>query len=155
MNKYILQILLCALCMSLLSCMRLNSQNKAKNIAGIRGRIFEKKGNQMPMKGQTSSNGLPLSTAVYIFEPTTIDQTAGLNGSICSNVLSRLVDSVISDSKGKYFIALKPGKYTMLVKYDKGYFVPFFSGFNELAIIEIKPKLVSELDIIVNEQASY
>ena len=143
------------LCVLLGGCAVVKGHSSKKPIEGIRGHVFEQQGNAMPTKGKSSSKGTPFSTKIYVFEPTQLTQVDGLNGPICSKVRSVLIDSAISDSSGNYFIALNPGKYTLLVKYEWGYFVPFFSGLNELAIIQIQPKIVSDLDIIVNAKASY
>lgn len=141
--------------MQLYGCISLNSQSKLAVIEGLRGQVFEIKGNAMPMKGQKASKGALLQTVVYVFEPTTLLKVEGLNGQICTKVNSVLVDSARTDVEGKYIIGLKPGKYSLMVKYGQGFFVPYFSGTNELSIIEILPKKLSELDIIVNAKASY
>ncbi len=142
-------------CLLLGGCAAVKDHASKKTIEGIRGYIFEQQGSAMPLKGKTSSKGVAISTIIYVFEPTQINQVEGLNGPICSKVNTRLLDSATSDREGNYFMALKPGKYTLLVKYESGYFVPFFSGMNELAIIQIQPNRVSDLDIIVNAKASY
>ena len=155
MKKCIFPLLACLLTLSLCGCKILNSQVKPVLIEGVRGQVFEKKGNVMPVKGKVSSKGAIFNTIVYVFEPTTLSKVEGLNGQFCTKVNSVLVDSLKTSIEGKFLIALKPGKYSLMVKYDQGYFVPYFSGTNELSIIEILPNVVSELDIIVNVKASY
>ncbi len=149
------QSIFVSLCLLLIGCAVVKGHSSKKTIEGIRGHIFEQQGNGMPLKGKSISKGVALSAKIYAFEPTQINQVEGLNGPVCSKVNTRLLDSTSSDKEGNYFIALKPGKYTLLVKYESGYFVPFFSGMNELAIIQIQPNRVSDLDIIVNAKASY
>ncbi len=141
--------------MQFFGCVSLRSQSKLAVIEGIRGQVFEKKGNTMPMKGQNASKGALLQTMVYVFKPTSLLEVEGLDGQICTKVNSVLVDSAKTDLDGKYIISLKPGKYSLMVKYGQGYFVPYFSGTNELSIVEIVPMKLSELDIIVNAKASY
>jgi len=143
------------ICLILFGCGTVNVQTVKKDIEGIRGHVSEQQGNVMPSKGKLSAKGSPIRTKIYVFEPTQLAQVQGLNGSICSKVNALLLDSTSSDSTGNYFIALKPGKYTLLVKYESGYFIPFFSGLNGLSMIQIQPKRVSDLDIIVNVKASY
>jgi|Laugresp1bdmlbsn_1035097.scaffolds.fasta_scaffold07557_2 hypothetical protein len=155
MKKYLVSLIIIILSLQFYGCISLKSQSKLAVIEGVRGQVFEKKGNAMPMKGQKATKGTLLQTVVYVFEPTTLLKVEGLNGQICTKVNSVLVDSVNTDMEGKYIIGLKPGKYTLMVKYGRGFFVPYLSGTNELSIIEILPKQLSELDIIVNAKASY
>lgn len=155
MKHCLFSLLFISTSLHFLACTSLNSQSKSTLREGVRGQVFEKKGNAMPMKGNVTTKGAVFNTVVYAFEPTILSKVEGVNGQICTKVNSVLVDSARTDGEGKYIIRLKPGKYTLLVKYGSDYFVPYFSGLNELAIIEIKPKLVSELDIIVNVKASY
>lgn len=143
------------ICLILFGCGSVKVHSLQKNIEGIRGHVFEQQGNVMPSKGKPSGKGSPISTKIYVFQPTELAQVDGLIGPICSKVNTVLLDSATSDSSGNYFVALKPGRYTVLVKYESGYFIPFFSGLNGLAMIQIQPKLVSDLDIIVNVKASY
>lgn len=155
MKKYLFSLLISVSCLHFIGCISLRPQVQLLPIEGVRGQVFEKKGNKMPMKGQETTKGAILNTIVYVFEPTTLLKVEGLNGQTCTKINSALVDSARTDMDGKYIISLKPGKYSLLVKYGSGYFVPYFSGSNELSIIEILPKTFSELDIIVNAKASY
>lgn len=155
MKKHLFSLIISVSCLQFNSCISLNSQAKLVTKEGVRGQVFEKKGNKMPMKGQETTKGAILNTVVYVFEPTTLIKVEGLNGQICTKVNAVLVDSALTDTDGKYIIGLKPGKYSLFVKYGQNFFVPYFSGRNELSIIEILPKTFSELDIIVNAKASY
>jgi hypothetical protein len=155
MKKYLFSLIISVSCLQFNGCISLSSQVKRVPTEGVKGQVFEKKGNLMPMKGQKTTKGAILNTVVYVFEPTTLLKVEGLNGQICTKINSALVDSAMTDKDGKYIIGLKPGKYSLFVKYGQGFFVPYFSGTNELSIIEILPKTFSELDIIVNAKASY
>ncbi len=155
MKKCLFSLIISILCMPFYGCISLSSQTKLTALQGVQGQVFEQKGNTMPMKGQKTSKGTFLHTMVYIFEPTSLLKVEGLNGQICAKVNAVLVDSMMTDKDGKYKIALKPGKYSLMVKFGQGFFVPYFSGTHELSIIEILPKTFSELDIIVNVNASY
>lgn len=155
MKNCLFSLIISILYMPFYGCISLSSQNKLTLLQGVQGQVFEQKGNAMPMKGQKISKGAYFHTMVYIFEPTSSLEVEGLKGQICTKVNTVLVDSTMTDTEGKYKIALKPGKYSLMVKFEEGFFVPYFSGANELSIIEVLPKTFSELDIIVNVKASY
>ncbi len=155
MKKGLFSLIISIFCIPIYGCISLSSQTKLTALQGVQGQVFQQKGNSMPMKGQKTSKGTFLHTMVYIFEPTSLLKVEGLNGQICTKVNTVLVDSTMTDIDGKYKIALKSGKYSIMVKFGQGFFVPYFSGTQDLSIIEILPKTISQLDIIVNVNASY
>ncbi len=105
------------------------------------GHIYEHKYNGMPMVDKPSSKGVPVMTTLYIYEPTRINQIDdNLTGSpIVSEIKSKLVDSVHSDQTGEFRMYIKPGKYSVFIKYKKGYYIPYYSGIDWLSIIQVKP----------------
>lgn len=116
------------------------------------GHVYEQKWNAMPMVDKPSSKGSPFSTMIYLYEPTKIDQIeGGMPGSpIVSRMNSRLVDSVRSDKTGAFLMYLKPGKYSLFIKYENGYYIPFFAGKDWVSIIEVKPNEITTMDFIVS-----
>jgi hypothetical protein len=116
------------------------------------GQVYEQKYNSMPMVDKPSSKGSPLSTMIYIYEPTRMDQIeGGMPGSpIVSRMNSKFVDSVHSDKTGAFLMYLKPGKYSVFIKYEGGYYVPFYAGKDWAAIIEVKPNEITTMDFVVS-----
>lgn len=121
------------------------------------GHVYEQKFNNMPMKDKPNSKGSPLQTTVYIYEPTNILQIEDglIPGPVVSKINSKLVDSIQSDHTGAFLFYLKPGKYSVFVKYGKGYYVPFYSGKDWVSIIETKQNENTLLDISVKFNSSY
>jgi hypothetical protein len=121
------------------------------------GHIYEHKFNNMPMLDKPQTKGSPLETTLYIYEPTTINQIEEgmIPGPIVSKINSILVDSVHTDKKGAFLLYLHPGKYSVFVKYGKGYYVPFYSGKDWVSIIETKQNNDTQLDIEVKVNSSY
>jgi hypothetical protein len=121
------------------------------------GHIYEHQYNNMPMVGKKSSNGIPLKTVLYIYEPTALNQVEEnlLPGNTITTIFSKRLDSVQSNEKGAFAMQLKPGKYSVFVQYGKGYYIPYFSGNNWLGLIEIKPNEQQVLDIHVQSNASF
>jgi hypothetical protein len=116
------------------------------------GHVYEQKLNAMPMVDKPSSKGSPFSTMIYIYEPTKINQIEGgmPPSPIVSKMNSRLVDSVRSDKTGAFLMYLKPGKYSLFIKYENGYYIPFFAGKDWVSIIEVKPNEITTMDFIVS-----
>jgi hypothetical protein len=139
-------------------CTSCASIQKASPVPNFVGHVYERKFNNMPMSDKPSSKGSPLGTTVYVYEATSLNQ---LNGgaflhqqSLASSIQSNAVDSVISDQLGAFQFNLKPGKYSVFVKYNSNYYIPFFSGVNWVSIIEIKANEVNKMDIVVNGSES-
>ncbi len=125
--------------------------------ANLVGNVYEHKYNSMPMIDKPNTKGAPFKTTLYFYEPTTIHQIeAGANsGPTISKIKSILVDSVVTDNSGTYSIYLKPGKYSVFVKYENGYYIPFYSGKDAVAIIETKQSEITRFDVAIRNSMSY
>jgi len=90
-------------------------------------------------------------TTLYIYEPTKTDQVqAGIvAGPMVYKINSKLVDSVKSDSKGAFSKYLQPGKYSVFIKYENGYYIPFYAGKDWVSIIEVKQNEVTTMNFDV------
>ena len=113
------------------------------------GQVFEHKYNSMPQPGSTSKKGSPLATTIYIYPPTKLQQLENLNGAFCSRINSTLITSFVSDSLGYYGSKLNIGKYSVFVKYDNTYYIPYFSGAEWASLFEVKESEKTELNINV------
>jgi hypothetical protein len=125
--------------------------------SNFKGHIYEQKFNNMPMIDRLKSKGSPFETTLYIYEPTTINQIeeAVNPGPIITKIHSKLIDSVITDKEGGYSLYLKPGKYSVFVKYGNGYYVPYYAGKDWVSIIETKQNEITTLDILLKVNTSY
>jgi len=123
--------------------------------SGIVGSIRELKGNRMPLQNKSKGQGRPLQTQVLIFEQLSASQLVGLIDQWCKQVNAIPVKTQWSDAVGNYQIRLDPGKYSILVAYDDGYFIPFFNQYNEIATVDIVKNQLLQLDINVNRKAIY
>jgi hypothetical protein len=115
------------------------------------GFVYEHKFNNMPMLDKPSSKGSPLMTTLYIYEPTKTNEVqAGMvPGPLVSKINTKLLDSVKSDSKGAFSKYLQPGKYSVFIKYENGYYIPFYAGKDWVSIIEVKQNEVTTMDFDV------
>jgi hypothetical protein len=137
-----------------ISCNRIPASSIKSNFTG---HIYDQKFNNMPMTDRPTAKGSPLATTIYIYEPTLINQMEGglVPGPIVSKINSILIDSVHTDKMGAYSMYLKPGKYSVFVKYEKGYYVPFYAGKDWASIFETKQNEITTLDIVVKANSSY
>lgn len=133
------------------------SRRYAKKLttSSIEGQVVELLGNRMPSKDKRSFKGRPLTTKILIYQPLQIAQLANQNGAYCSQINGVLVKFVLSDSTGHYHIDLQPGKYSIAVEYDNGFFIPYFSGTDGVAYIQLEKGKPQILNITVNQKASY
>ena len=132
--------------LSITACAGLQKQHQSFNVSG---QVFEHKYNSMPQAGVPSKKGSPLVTTVYIYTPTKLKQLENLNGAFCSQINSTLITSFVSDSLGYYRHKLNIGKYSVFVKYENRYYIPYFSGADWAALFEVKENEKTDLTINV------
>jgi hypothetical protein len=123
--------------------------------SGIAGSIRELTGNMMPLQTKSKRQGKPLQTQLLIFKQLSASQLVGLSEQWCKQVNAIPIKTQWSDSVGNYQILLEPAKYSILVAYDGGYFIPFFNQSNEISTIDIVKSQMLRLDIKVNRKAIY
>jgi hypothetical protein len=71
-----------------------------------------------------------------------------------AKINSRFMDSVRSDKAGAFNLYLKPGKYSVFIKYENGYYIPFYSGKDWVSLIEVKPNEITTMDFDVKGSLS-
>lgn len=140
---------------SLMACQNLKLYAKIQDDAIIEGMVTEHWGNAMPIKGKSSSNGLPLITKVYLYKPLHLAALENQNGNICAQIHGELISTTTTDALGHYYLQLPAGSYSIVVAYEKGFFIPYFSGNDGVALLQLEPKKTSILNIKLNQKASY
>jgi hypothetical protein len=114
---------------------------------GIQGHVFLEKNTTMPFKGGPKQKGLPISTMVYVYEAANVDQLIGQEGNYAKSVQAKMIKQVQSDKSGKFKLRLTPGKYTIVLGYREGVYIPYFSGNTGLAFIEVLKHQFQEIDL--------
>lgn len=154
MENFLKFMLKAFLICSVIACGGLKMNRGNSNLVG---HVFESKFNSMPDAGIKTKKGIPLSTLLYFYEPTTIKQIEDgmTGGATIKKVNARLIDSVKSDKLGAFKIYLKPGKYSVFIKYENGYYIPYFSGSNWVSIVEVKSNGVNNLDFNIRAANSF
>jgi hypothetical protein len=114
---------------------------------GVKGVVFLQTDAMMPLKGKPLQKGSPYSTIIFVYESASITQLIGQQGNFAKGVNAKLVKQVRSDNAGKFKLKLSPGKYTIVLGYQEGIYIPFFSGTNGVAHIEVTKNQFQEIDI--------
>ena len=138
-----------------LGCLAVNKQSKAQVAQGIQGQVFEQKGNQMPQKGKPFSKGVGYATKLYVFEPTNIQSAGQISGNIFNLPSTKLLGSFTTDSLGHFKVNLAPGRYSIFVGYEKGYYATSFNQLNEIGIVQVVAGTFVPMYVIISAKASY
>lgn len=116
---------------------------------GIKGHVLLEKNATMPLKGKTKQKGLPISTMVYVYEAANLNQLIAQEGNYAKGIQAKMIQQVRSDSAGKFKLRLAPGKYTIVLAYKEGIYIPFFSGNSGLAFVEVSKHRWQEIDLTI------
>lgn len=124
---------------------------------GISGLITEIKGNQMPKVGVPPAKPKPVSTTLFVYEPTHISQVQPLEtgSSLYTAIKRKMVASVLSDSLGRYSVALPVGTYSLFVKKGDYFFANMFDSQNNIQLVTVDTGKITPVNILINSEASY
>ena len=114
---------------------------------GILGHLFLEKNTSMPLKGMPKQKGLPISTMVYVYEAANVDQLIAQEGNFAKGIQAKIIKQVRSDKTGKFKLRLAPGKYTIVLGYQDGIYIPYFSGNTGVAFVEVSKHQFQEIDL--------
>ena len=152
---YIATLGLILIALLLLGCSTIKKQSKVQFAQGIQGQVFEQKGNQMPQKGKPFSKGIGYATQLYVFEPTSMQSASQISGSIFRQPSTQLIGSYATDSLGYFKVNLAPGRYSIFVGYEGGYYAASFNQRNELGIVQVSAGTFTPIEVIISAKASY
>jgi len=139
----------------LLGCFTIIKQTKGEVLQGIQGQVFEQKGNSMPQKDKSFSKGVGFATQLYVFEPTHIQSASQISGSLFNLPTTKLIGTFATDSIGRFKCQLNPGRYSIFVGYQNGYYATSFNQLNELGIVQVLAGTFAPLEVIISAKASY
>ena len=114
---------------------------------GIVGQVWLEGNARMPLKGMSKQKGHPISTIVYVYEAANIDQLIGQEGHYAKGIKAKIIKQVLSDKTGKFKLRLMPGKYSIVVGYQAGIYIPYFSGNIGVAFVEVSRHQFQEIDL--------
>ena len=122
---------------------------------GIKGRIFLEKEANMPLKGKTKQAGTAFSTMVYVYAAANTNQLIGQEGNWAKGIQAKLIRKVQADQAGRFKIGLRPGKYTLVLGFKEGIYIPFFSGSTGVAFVEVSKRQYQEIDLTITASSIF
>ncbi|TPE45377.1 carboxypeptidase-like regulatory domain-containing protein [Pontibacter mangrovi] len=122
---------------------------------GIRGQVLWVSGNQMPSPDAPPSKGRGVQRTLYIYELTNASQAKTTDGVFHTNIQTNLVTQVVTDANGNFAVSLKPGRYSLFSKEEKGLFASIFDGEMNINPVEVEEGQVTSVEFLINYKASY
>jgi hypothetical protein len=122
---------------------------------GIKGHVLIENNTAMPLKGSAKQKGSPIATMVYIYEAVNVHQLIGQEGNYAKGIKARLIKQVRSNNTGKFKISLAPGKYSIVLGYQEGVYIPYFSGNTGVAFVEVMKGQFQEIDLSIIASSIY
>lgn len=136
-----------------------SSQRKAYDphtIQGISGYVKEVSGNRMPSPDRPLPLPKPLKTTVYIYEATNIKQVDRIGTSpFYRTIRTKFIKSVESNEQGYFITDLPAGNYSLFTKVDGKFYANSFDASNNIALVTVEPKKLSEVNITVSAKAVF
>jgi len=126
---------------------------------GIRGQVRWLEGNLMPGISQPGEAirmpaGKGIQRTLHIYQLTHRDEADYRDG-FFANVQQELVTTVETNAVGNFSIALEPGRYSVLVEEDEGFFAGSFDGEGHLQPVTVTEDSVAQIEIKVDYKAAY
>jgi hypothetical protein len=123
---------------------------------GIEGYIFRISGNRMPSPDVKLSPPRGIKSVLYIYELTNLNQVSkqGATG-FYSNIQTKLIQRVESDTSGYFFALLPPGEYSLFTKKDALFYANNFDGQNNIAPVTVIAHKVTQINVNVDYDAVY
>ena len=122
---------------------------------GIKGYVLIENNTAMPLKGSPKQKGSPIATMVYIYEAANVNQLIGQEGNYAKGIKARLIKQVRSNNTGKFKISVAPGKYSIVLGYQEGVYIPYFSGNTGVAFVEVLKHQYQEIDLSIIASSIY
>ena len=122
---------------------------------GIKGRVFLENETNMPLKGKTKQAGSAFSTIVYVYAAANTNQLIGQQGNWAKGIQAKLIRQVQADQAGRFKLGLRPGKYTLVLGFKEGIYIPFFSGSIGVAFVEVPKHQYQEIDLTITASSIF
>lgn len=123
---------------------------------GIEGFVGSQKGNQMPSPDMPAAQPTPVSTALYIHELTNIkDVQKSGTAAFYTQINTRLIKTVLSDTSGKFLVELPVGQYSLFIKKGKLFYANQFDEKNNIFPVKVDSLQLSKISFIDNSAATF
>ena len=122
---------------------------------GIQGHVALQKETSMPLRDKPKQLGRPFATIVYVYEASNTTQLIGQQGNWAKGLQAKLIKQVRTDKLGKFKLGLAPGTYTLVVGYQEGIYVPYFSGSTGVAFVQVVKHQYQEIDLTITASSIF
>ena len=126
---------------------------------GIVGEVRWVEGNLMPALGDTTITrrykGIPIQRQLYIFQAVKKEHAISGGEQFYKKVNAELVARIQTDKEGFFKLDLPPGKYSVFVMEDDGFFANTFDGSGFISPVTVHENDFTEIIITVNYKAYY
>jgi hypothetical protein len=123
---------------------------------GISGKVRWYEGNLMPTVGDApvQQRGKAVQRRLHVYELTHRNQATEESG-FFSQLSTKQVATVTTDSLGQFQLSLPVGKYSILVEEEAGLFANRFDGEGHITPVRVEADEVTRLDIKIDYRAAY
>lgn len=129
---------------------------KNRIVQGVKGLIFEVRGNQMPSPGKGSPVRNGVEREIGIFLPANLNEaTKGQSDCFFKKTGSKLVKRIKTDKDGCFALALMPGRYSIFVREKNEWYANSFDGEGGIFQFEVFPDSLTRVDFRINHGAWY
>lgn len=141
----------------IMACKTAQKTSDVHIVQGITGTVTEMIGNQMPRIGQTPASPKAYPTTVFFYEPTNISQVSALQfgAPLYKTINTKLIGFAQTDSAGSFHKSLPVGDYSVFVQVGQNFFANSFDIRNNISVISVEKKKLTDLKIVVNIGATY
>jgi hypothetical protein len=120
-------------------------------VQGVKGLVTVLSGNQMPRIGAPPAVPQPYPTTVFFYEPTDITRTLQWNqGPLFTNIYTKLIATVDTDSTGAFTAKLPVGTYSVFVQAGQQFYANNFDIRNNINLVTVDKGKLAEMNIVVN-----
>ncbi|MEO6916045.1 MAG: hypothetical protein ABI151_10665 [Chitinophagaceae bacterium] len=124
--------------------------------SGIEGTVFKISGNQMPSPDRPPSAPKGIKATVLVYEITNISQVARKGQSAgYTSINTKLIQQIETKENGTFRIKLPPGKYSLFIKTENGFYANSFDAQNNIQPVEVVKKKMSKVELRLDNAAVY
>ncbi len=132
------------------------TETQQRQNQGVRGAVTRVTGNQMPSIGENRqrSKPQPVKTSVWVFSGRIPAKGTSLSITEAKQNF-KLVTQVKTDKKGKFFVKLPPGEYTIFAQYGNDLYLNSFLGDGSFKTVQVTEGKITETRLVNSENASF
>jgi hypothetical protein len=127
----------------------------AQNNQGISGTIVWVEGNRMPGPDTKLPAPEPVQRWVYVTEVIAMDKLPAMEDGLYPSLPMEPIDSVQTNKKGSFTIALPTGTYSLFTRENGGYFANTFDQHGNVNPVTVKENNMENITIEINYKAVY